>query len=130
MDLTTELIKYKDLLDRGIITPEEYERKKAQLLAGSAPIASGQSPTPYATQTAYTAQPAYVAQPAQADTGSAGWAVLGFFIPLVGLILYLVWSSTRPMDAKQAGKGALVSVIVAVALSILFGFLVLVLSSL
>lgn len=47
------------------------------------------------------------------DTGSAGWAVLGFFIPLVGLILYLVWKDTQPKNANQAGKGALIFVIVA-----------------
>ena len=45
------------------------------------------------------------------DSGSFGWAVLGFFIPLVGLILYLVWKDERPKSAKRAGKGALVSVI-------------------
>lgn len=45
------------------------------------------------------------------DSGSFGWAVLGFFIPLVGLILYLVWKTERPKSAKRAGQGALVSVI-------------------
>lgn len=60
-----------------------------------------------------------VPQTNPADTGSFGWAVLGFFIPLVGLILYLVWKSERPKDAKQAGKGALISVIVSVVLWIL-----------
>lgn len=46
------------------------------------------------------------------DTGSFGWGVLGFFFPIVGLILYLVWKYERPMDARIAGKGALISVIV------------------
>lgn len=50
--------------------------------------------------------------PAAADSGSLGWAVLGFFIPLVGLILFLVWKDTKPLSAKKAGIGALVSVIV------------------
>lgn len=45
------------------------------------------------------------------DNGSFGWAVLGFLIPLVGLILYLVWKDEKPKSAKRAGKGALVSVI-------------------
>ncbi|PWG65693.1 hypothetical protein DF196_06760 [Bifidobacterium callitrichidarum] len=49
-----------------------------------------------------------------ADTGSFGWAVLGFFVPLVGLILYLVWKTEKPLSAKKAGMGALVSVIVAI----------------
>lgn len=53
------------------------------------------------------------------DTGSFGWGVLGFFIPLVGLILYLVWKPTRPKDAAMAGKGALISVIASVVLLVL-----------
>ena len=53
---------------------------------------------------------------APADTGSFGWSVLGFCIPLVGLILFLVWKDTKPVSSKQAGVGALVSVILAVVL--------------
>lgn len=34
------LQNYKELLDRGIITPEEFEAKKAALLAGPAPTYS------------------------------------------------------------------------------------------
>ena len=52
---------------------------------------------------------------APTDTGSFGWAILGFFFPLVGLILYLVWKDTKPLSAKQAGKGALISVIISVS---------------
>lgn len=48
---------------------------------------------------------------AGSDTGSFGWAVLGFFVPIAGLVLYLVWKDERPKDAKRAGVGALVSVI-------------------
>ena len=71
----------------------------------------------YAQQPAYMQQPAYQ-QPAYSpgysqqsnDSGSFGWAVLGFFIPLVGLILWLVWKDTKPKSAKMAGIGALVGV--------------------
>ena len=59
----------------------------------------------------------YGQQPA--DTGSFGWAVLGFFFPIVGLILFLVWKSEKPVSAKQAGMGALASVISTVVLWIL-----------
>lgn len=45
------------------------------------------------------------------DSGSFGWAVLGFFIPLVGLILFLVWRRDRPLSANSSGIGALVSVV-------------------
>ena len=54
------------------------------------------------------------------DTGSIGWAFLGFFIPIAGLILYLTWKNERPLNAKQAGKGALISVIVNVVFTIIY----------
>ncbi|MCI8367391.1 MAG: hypothetical protein HFJ66_07310 [Eggerthellaceae bacterium] len=44
---------------------------------------------------------------------------MGFLIPLVGLILFLVWKDTKPKTAKAAGIGALVGVIVSVIFSIL-----------
>ena len=56
---------------------------------------------------------------AQVDKGSAGWTVLGFFFPLVGLILYLVWKDEKPVSSKQAGTGALYGVIVSAAMAIL-----------
>ena len=53
------------------------------------------------------------------EGSTGGWAVLGFFFPLVGLILYLAWIDTKPKSAKAAGKGALIGVIIAVILSII-----------
>lgn len=53
------------------------------------------------------------------DNGGFGWALLGFCIPLVGLILFLVWKDTKPRTAKSAGKGALVSVIVSAVIYII-----------
>ncbi len=55
------------------------------------------------------------------DTGSAMWTFLGFFVPIIGLVLYLIWKDTRPNDAKNAGKGALIGFIVSIAFSILYG---------
>lgn len=55
----------------------------------------------------------------QADSSSIGWALLGYFIPIVGLILYLTWKDSMPLKAKSAGKGALISVCVSVILSII-----------
>lgn len=48
------------------------------------------------------------------DTGSIGWGILGCCIPVVGLVLFLVWRDTKPRNAKAAGIGALVSVILSV----------------
>ena len=36
------------------------------------------------------------------------WGVLGFFFPLIGLILYIVWNKTEPEKAKKVGIGALI----------------------
>lgn len=72
---------------------------------------------PQYAQYQYGQQP-YV-NPQPADTGSFGWAVLGFFFPIVGLILFLIWKSEKPVSAKQAGMGALASVISTVVLWIL-----------
>lgn len=57
--------------------------------------------------------------PSEIDAPSAGFAVLSFFIPIVGLILYLIWHTESPLKAKSCGKGALIGVCVSVGLSIL-----------
>ena len=46
------------------------------------------------------------------DSSSKGFALLGFFFPVVGLILYLVWNNTNPKKAKSCGIGALLGVII------------------
>jgi hypothetical protein len=46
------------------------------------------------------------------DTGSSGWGLLGFCFPIVGIILYLVWQSDQPLNAKAALNGALISIVV------------------
>lgn len=48
------------------------------------------------------------------DNGGFLWGLLGFCIPVVGLILFLIWKDQKPKTAKAAGIGALVSVIIAV----------------
>lgn len=58
---------------------------------------------------------------ASTDTGGAGWGILGFFFPLIGLILYILWKTDQPRNSSAAGKGALVGVIVSVVISIIYG---------
>ena len=53
------------------------------------------------------------------DAPSAGFAVLCFFFPIVGLILYLVWNDTMPMRARSCGKGAITGFIVWLILGII-----------
>ena len=56
--------------------------------------------------------------PVVTDSGSFGWAELGFFIPRVGLILFIVWKQTKPKCAKMAGIGAIVGFVLGIILSI------------
>lgn len=77
------------------------------------------------TQTSRLVQSGQVVmQPTTQDNGSFGWAVLGFFLPIVGLILYLVWKTEKPLSARRAGMGALVSVIVGVVITVIWFILV------
>jgi len=71
--------------------------------------------SPGSSRTAPVQTPRYISD----DAPSAGYAVLGFFIPIVGLILFLVWTDDHPLRARSAGKGALTSVIIGVLLVIL-----------
>ena len=59
------------------------------------------------------------------DTGSVWWGVLGFFIPVAGLVLYIVWHNSEPKNAKSAGIGALIQVGVWIAFVIFFFFIAL-----
>ena len=56
---------------------------------------------------------------AAGDGPSVGFAVLSFFFPLIGLILYLVWKDSCPLKARSCGKGALIGVIASAACGIL-----------
>ena len=53
------------------------------------------------------------------DIPSTGLNVLAFFLPLVGLILYLVYIDSTPKRAKAIGKFALIGFGVGVALGII-----------
>ena len=80
-----------------------------------------EQPAPVAPQPTY--QQAPQAQ-APADGSSFGYALLGFCIPIVGLILFLVWKDSTPLRAKSAGKGALISVIVSAVCYVLYAILI------
>ena len=54
------------------------------------------------------------------DASSFGYAFLGFLIPIVGLILFLMWKNEYPLRAKSAGKGALISVIISVVFVVIY----------
>ena len=58
------------------------------------------------------------------DAPNIGMAVLGFFIPLAGLIIWILNKDTKPLMAKSAGKGALIGFIVSMVFSIIYGAIV------
>ena len=57
------------------------------------------------------------------DAPSTGFALAGFFIPLLGLILYLVYHDDAPLKARSAGKGALIGFITGIVAGIIFGII-------
>ena len=52
------------------------------------------------------------------DNSSFVFAILGFFIPIIGLIIFLIYEGKKPKRAKSAGKGALIGFITKIVLSI------------
>lgn len=109
-----EAAKLRIKARHGELTPEE------QLMYSEYMESQGET---YNTSPNGQAQPVQsaqvVLQPTAQDNGSFGWAVLGFFIPIAGLILYLVWRTEKPLSARRAGIGALVSVIVGAVFTVL-----------
>ncbi len=71
-----------------------------------------------------------IVHPNDSHEGSSVWfAVLGFFIPIVGLILFLVYEGKKPKRAKAAGKGALIGFITKLAVSIILTILYVIFAS-
>ena len=57
------------------------------------------------------------------DVPSGGYSALGFLIPVVGLVLYLVWKEQTPIRAKAIGKSALAGAVVYTVLSIIINLI-------
>lgn len=58
-------------------------------------------------------------KPDSDDKNSFGFALLGFFIPIVGLILYIIYHKNMPGRAKSVGIGAIVGFVCSVIFSII-----------
>lgn len=63
------------------------------------------------------------------DRSSVGFSILGFFVPIVGLILYLIYEGEKPKRAKSAGKGALIGFITSIIISIITTILIAIFSA-
>lgn len=57
------------------------------------------------------------------DTGSIGWFFLSCFIPIVGVILYFVWKSKKPNNAKKCLVGCILGFVISPILIFLLMFL-------
>ena len=53
------------------------------------------------------------------DNGSELWTVVGLFLPIIGLALYFAWKKDHPQNAKNAGKGAILGLGIALGLTII-----------
>ena len=60
----------------------------------------------------------------EVDAPNTGFAVLCFFFPIIGLILWLVWNDQYPLKAKSCGKGALIGVCVGAGVGIFSAIIV------
>ncbi|MEG0365835.1 MAG: zinc ribbon domain-containing protein [Coprobacillus sp.] len=56
-------------------------------------------------------QQSYQGQSYNDDESHIGFAVLSFFIPIVGLVLYLVWNKEYPKKAKSCLNGLIAGVV-------------------
>ena len=52
------------------------------------------------------------------EGGTFGWAVLGFLLFPVGLILFFIWRREYPKRAKSSGKGAFLGLVLLLLLYI------------
>lgn len=44
------------------------------------------------------------------DTGSLWWAILGFILPPLGLILWVLWLDNKPKCARMLFVGSVISI--------------------
>ena len=75
--------------------------------------------TPFAPGSTFCGNCGYQETAIKEDKPNFGFALIGFFIPIVGLILYLIYESETPLKAKSAGKGALSGFITGLVISLI-----------
>ncbi len=74
----------------------------------------------YAPQNGAQAPPYGTPQHPVEQKASVGLAILSFFIPLAGLIIYLTKKNDRPKTAKVSGICALVSFLLCIIITVIF----------
>lgn len=100
--------------------PEQQQNPQVQPQQQYAPPVQGQ-PYQEASQQYNNVSPQYApAQPIE-EKASVGLAILSFFIPLVGIILFFAKKKSKPKTAKACGIAALTSIAICVIMSIVGG---------
>ncbi len=61
----------------------------------------------------------YIEHKKYVEEGEWGYRFLGFFAPIVGIILYFVWSDKNPYAADNLGKGAIANIAIGVVFFII-----------
>ena len=51
------------------------------------------------------------------DSGSVVNWIIGFLIPIIGILMYVLWKDEKPVSAKQALNGSLISIVLIIILS-------------
>ena len=78
---------------------------------------------PTVPMTPQNARPSVATDPN--DASSTGFAILGFLIPLIGLVLYFLNHNETPQKAKSALHGAIAGWITEIVISIICSIIVL-----
>ncbi|MDO4318735.1 MAG: zinc ribbon domain-containing protein [Lachnospiraceae bacterium] len=60
-------------------------------------------------------------QPKEANPGDVLWFILALLSPLIGLILFAVWKTSKPKRAKLMITAALISFVLVVIMSVIQG---------
>lgn len=61
------------------------------------------------------------AQTDQKKESYAGEAAISFFIPIIGLIFYMIWKKTEPERASVCGLWAVIGFVSAVVIIVIIG---------
>lgn len=53
------------------------------------------------------------------DKGSIGWGILGFFFPLIGIILAVIWNEDQQYNSMALKRGAAIGFLVWIVVNML-----------
>jgi hypothetical protein len=127
-----KLKTYKDLLDSGVITQEEFDNKQKQIRRISMYCSKCGSEIEEGNMFCGNCGNRVVSEvdnnhindsnvrTNNEDCSSGGLNIISFLIPLVGLVLYCTFIKEYPVKAKGVGTAAILSVIIYTLLIVAF----------